>query len=51
MTNQDPKLPDPGLGNPPQYRDPDSFGSGSLFIALWILGAFVIVGAVAYAVS
>jgi hypothetical protein len=46
----DPKLPDPGLGrNPPQYRQPDSFGPSS--IVAMILGAVVIVGAIAYAVS
>ena len=48
MTFQHP--PDPALGgNPPPYRDPDSFGPGS-FIAM-ILGTVVIVGALAYAVS
>jgi hypothetical protein len=43
MTHQDPKLPDPGLGqNPPRYRDldTDSYYTGSI-IAL-ILGIVLI---------
>jgi hypothetical protein len=52
MTYQDPKLPDPGLGrNPPRYSDSysGSFGPGS--IVAMIVGAVVIIGAIAYAVS
>jgi hypothetical protein len=50
MTYQDTKLPDPGLGrNPPRYRDPNSFGIGSI-VAL-IFGTVVMIGAIAYAVS
>jgi len=52
MTYQDPKLPDPGLGqNPPRYRDldTDSYYTGSI-IAL-ILGTVLIVGVVLYGVS
>src|SRR5439155_7699728 len=52
MTYQDPKLPDPGLGrNPPRYPDsyPDRVGPGSVVAV--IVGAVVIVGAIAYAVS
>ena len=50
MTYQDPKFPDPELGrNPPRYREPDSFGPGS--IVAMILGTVVIVGAIAYAMS
>ena len=51
MTDQDPKLPDPGLGrNPPRYRelDTDSFGTGS-FIAL-IFGIMLISGLIFFGV-
>ena len=52
MTYQDPKLPDPGLGqNPPQYRDlnTDSYSMGS-FIAL-VVGIVLIGGVIFYAIS
>ena len=52
MTYQDPKLPDPGLGqNPPRYRDldTDSYYTGSI-IAL-ILGIVLIGGVILYGVS
>ena len=52
MTYQDPKIPDPGLGqNPPRYRDldTDSFYMGSI-IAL-IFGIVLISGVIFYGVS